>query len=92
MNTEIKNPEKKDDKKVATIIVNATPKEWNEKNISFEQVVIVAFGSYVNNDAVVYTVNYKRGEGHKPEGTMVKGESIHVKDKMIFNVTQTNRS
>ncbi|MCX6350239.1 MAG: multiubiquitin domain-containing protein [Bacteroidetes bacterium] len=75
-----------------TIIVNGREKEWNERTISFEQVVILAFGTYVDNGTTVYTVTYKRGHEPKPEGTMVKGDVVRVKNKMIFNVTATDKS
>lgn len=77
---------------LVTIIVNGREKSWNEKTISFEQVVRLAFENYVENDTTIYTVTYKRGHGEKPEGSMVKGDVITVKDKMIFNVTATDRS
>ncbi|MEZ4720482.1 MAG: multiubiquitin domain-containing protein [Flavobacteriales bacterium] len=79
-------------KKVVSIIVNGQEKEWEKDEISFKEVVILAFGSYDENPQIVYTVTYKRGQGNKPEGTMVKGESVKVKDKMIFNATRTDRS
>lgn len=75
-----------------TIIVNASPRSWTEKTISFEQVVILAFGSYDNNPNRGYTVTYSRGTGSKPEGTMVKGSVVKVKNKMIFDVTATDKS
>jgi len=74
------------------IIVNASPKEWKEKTISFEQVVILAFGSYDNNPNKGYTVTYSRGADPKPEGTMVKNSVVKVKNKMIFDVTATDKS
>lgn len=75
-----------------TIIVNAREKTWKEKTISFEQVVTLAFGSYDNNPNKGYTVTYSRGLAPKPEGTMVKGTVVNVKDKMIFDVTATDKS
>lgn len=74
------------------IIVNARDKVWNEKNITYTDVVILAFGSVSNDPNVIYTVTYKKGDNNKPEGIMVKGDSVKVKDGMRFNVTQTNRS
>lgn len=74
------------------IIVNACPHIWNEKNISFEQLVALAFGSYDNNPNKGYTVTYSRGWDPKPEGTMVKGSIVRVKNKMIFDVTATDKS
>lgn len=74
------------------IIVNAREKVWKEREISFEQVVILAFGSYDNNPNKGYTVTYSRGCEPKPEGTMVKGSIVCVKNKMIFDVTATDKS
>ena len=74
------------------IIVNGREKEWNDKTISFEQVVILAFGTYQNNGRTAYTVTYTRGNNDKPQGSMVAGDVIKVKHKMIFNVTATDKS
>lgn len=74
------------------IIVNAREKVWSEKTISFNQVVILAFGSYDNNPNKGYTVTYSRGREPKPEGTMVKGSVVNVKHKMVFDVTATDKS
>lgn len=74
------------------IIVNAREKAWSEKTISFEHVVTLAFGSYDNNPNKGYTVTYSRGMEPKPEGTMVKGSIINVKNKMVFDVTATDKS
>ena len=74
------------------IIVNAREKKWFEKKISFEQVIVLAFGIFETNESTSYTVTYKRGEDKKPEGSMVNGDTISVKDKMIFNVSKTNKS
>ena len=77
---------------VECVIINARDKAWNKNEISFEDVVKLQFGAISNNPNVIYTVTYKRGVPSKPEGSMVRGEVISVKNKMIFNVTQTNRS
>ena len=74
------------------VIVNAREKAWNNDQISFDDVVLLAYGEVSTKPIVIYTINYKRGVPSKPEGSMVKGEVIYVKNKMIFNVTQTNRS
>ena len=75
-----------------TIIVNARPHIWKEANISFEQLIALAFGSYDNNPNKGYTVTYSRGWDPKSEGTMVKGAVVRVKNKMIFDVTATDKS
>lgn len=75
-----------------TLIVNGKPKSWIERVITFEQVVVLAFGNYDPNPNKVYTVTYDRGSHENPEGTMVKGDKVLTKDKMIFNVTCTDKS
>lgn len=75
-----------------TIIVNARQHNWTEQNISFEQLVVLAFGSYDPSPGKGYTITYSRGWSPKPEGTMVKGSEVRVKNKMIFDVTATDKS
>jgi hypothetical protein len=75
-----------------TIIVNAKEKSWNEKQISFEQLIVLAFGSYDNNPDKVYTVTYDKGPNENREGSMIKGDTVFVKNKMIFNVAATDKS
>lgn len=74
------------------LIVNLKEKPWEKKKITFEQVVILAYGSYDSAEGKGYTVTYDRGPHQNPEGTMVKGSRVFVKDKMIFNVKQTDKS
>lgn len=74
------------------LIVNGREKHWAENEISFEKVVVLAFGSYDDNPNKVYTVTYDRGPRQNPEGSMVRGTKVFVKNKMIFNVTATDKS
>ena len=82
------------DKKSFTIVVNAQKKEWNGKEISYDEVVRLAFPEPPPAGVVItYTVEYERGEGHKPEGSLVQGgPPAKVKEGMIFSVTETGRS
>jgi hypothetical protein len=75
-----------------TLIINGRQKPWAEKYITFEQVVTLAYGNYDSNPNRVYTVTYDRGPHENSEGTMVKGDKVLTKDKMIFNVTCTDKS
>ncbi len=78
--------------KSAAIIVNGRQKLTMTKELSFEDVVRLAFDDAVFNDVTIYTITFKRGHGEKPEGTLVEGESVKVKDGMIFNVARTDKS
>jgi len=75
-----------------TIIVNGRQKVVTQKELSFSEIVALAFENPPVGSDVLFTVTYKRGEGNKPEGTLVEGETVKIKDGMIFNVTATNKS
>jgi hypothetical protein len=92
MNGQSENKNNSEHDKVYTLIVNGREKTWNEKEISFEQVVILAFGSFNPDPNMIYTITFKRGNGNNPEGVMEVGSSLKVKEGMIFNVSTTNRS
>lgn len=75
-----------------TIIVNGRQKKVTKKELPFAEIVALAFDNPLTGPGVVYTITYRRGEGNKPEGTLVEGETIKIKEGMIFNVTATNKS
>jgi hypothetical protein len=73
-----------------TIIVNGREKVVTGKELSFAEVVALA--GLPGGPNTIFTITYRRGEGNKPEGTLVEGDIARVKDGMIFNVTATNKS
>lgn len=75
-----------------TIIVNARQKVVTARELSFDEIVALAFDNPPTGPDIVFTVTYRRGVGDKPEGTLVEGEKVKIKDGMIFNVTATNKS
>lgn len=74
------------------IIVNAREKLWEKHTISFEQLIVLAYGSYDNNPNKSYTVTYSKGPKSNKEGTMVEGTVVDVKNNMIFDATATDKS
>lgn len=82
----------KETKIEVTIIVNGTPKKWEKRKITFVEVIILAYGNYIDKPTMVYTVAYEDGPKQNPEGSMVKGSSVFVKNKMIFHATATDKS
>lgn len=78
--------------RIEYIIVNSKRKEWSKTEITFDEVVILAYGEISTNPNIIYTVNYIKGVPNKPEGSMIKGDKISVNNKMIFNVTRTDKS
>ena len=74
------------------IIVNARPKEVKQSRLTFWEVVRLAFPQAAPSPTTYFTVTYKRGPISNPEGSMVDGQSVRIKDGMLFNVTCTDRS
>jgi hypothetical protein len=76
-------------KKVFTIIVNGREQEVDHKVVSFAEIVALA---KIPGDAnTIYTVTYKKGR-RGAEGAMVDGDTVKIKNGMIFNVTATSKS
>jgi hypothetical protein len=42
-------------------------------------------------DTYLYLVDYSRAEGNK-KGSLEAGDTVKVKDGMVFNVSETHRS
>lgn len=82
----------KDKSKTVTIVIEGTPHEWSEKEISYAQVVTLEVPDYAANSNITYSVTYKRGQGNKPEGTLAPGASVKVKEGMRFSVSETGQS
>lgn len=73
----------------ATIVINTRPFVWNEKKITFEQVLGLAFPGQ-NYDPTATSVEYSRGHG--PDHSLRQGESVNVKEKMVFDAEPAVRS
>lgn len=78
-----------DHNKEFKIIVNGRERVVTKKEMSFME--IVALADLSSGPNIIYTITYRRGEGDK-QGTLVEGDSIKIKDGMIFNVTATDKS
>jgi len=78
--------------KETTIIINGTPEVFSEKEISFAQIVELAYGHPPEGGNIVYSITYERGHGNKPEGSLIEGDSIKIKEGMLINVTRTDKS
>lgn len=83
--------EKEKDGKMVTIVVNAEEKQVAKGDLTFAQVVELADGLPTGPN-ILYSITYRKGEGNKPEGTLVEGGTAKVKEGTIFNVTATDKS
>jgi len=78
--------------KTVTIIVEGTSHEWPKGEITYAEVVTLEVPDYAQHPEITYSVKYKKGHGDKPEGILVPGASVRVKDGMIFSVSETGQS
>jgi hypothetical protein len=73
-----------------TIIINGTAVEAHEKELSFEQLVDIADpGHSIPADNYVITYSHKGEDGTT---TLMPGETVKLKNGMMFDVHPTNRS
>ena len=79
-------------KREITIIVNGTPHEWPKRHITYAEVVTLDVPDYPQHPEITYSVKYKNGPNHKPEGTLSPGGEVKVKDGEVFSVSPTGQS
>lgn len=75
-----------------TIVVSGTEHTIQKGDVSFEEVVELAYENPPYGKNTLFSVTFRRGTGNKPEGTLAPGESVKAKDGMIFDVTATDKS
>ena len=73
--------------KEVNIIVNGRPKKVPNKDISFEEVVALAFNPVPPN--AFFTVTYSHGNNG---GSLLPGKTVPVQNGMKFDVTETGQS
>jgi len=74
-----------------TMIVNTRPKVVNDRELTFAEVVALAFPGTPEPE-VTFTVTYHRAAGPRHEGNLSEGGTVTIKDGTIFDVTRTRRS
>ncbi len=90
--TDEKTRSEQADGKTITIVVNGRNRTIDDKELTFAEIVALAFDPVPSGPNVSITVTYRRGHGGKPEGSLVAGETVKVKEGMIFNVRATDKS
>lgn len=78
--------------RTVSIVINTRTCGWEEKKISFEQVIGLAYPNQPVSDQESVTVRYSRGQDGHGAGTLTAGHEIPVKEGMVFDVVRTSRS
>ena len=86
------------DKDRVKIVVNGREKVVpsgelsSDGELSFGQVVGLAFDPPPSGPGIVFTVSYRNGAGRPPDGKLVAGKSVKIQDGTVFNVSFTDKS
>lgn len=81
-----------------TIVVNGREKVMPPRSmsphgeLSFDQLVKLAYNLPPSGPDIVFTISYRNGAGRPIDGRLVAGQGVKVKDGTIFNVSFTDRS
>ena len=86
----LEDDEKKE--KEYEIIVNGRAKVVKLKELSFFDIVKLAFGEVISDGQKIYTMTFKKGVDARPEGNLVEGDIVKIKKGVIFNVSATDKS
>ena len=80
------------DKKGCTIIVNGREYTVEGDEVTFDEVIEIAYPDGGRGPLITYTVLFYEGGGRETEGGLNEGEKVKVKDGTVFNATRTDRS
>ena len=88
------HPEKPEHPNRITVLVNGEEKMLlpHTEQLSYEEIVKLAYGTLPTNPNTVYTVAYSNGPSENPKGTLTRGRSVLVKEGMVFNVSKSDKS
>lgn len=75
-----------------TIKVNSRDREVDHRDLTYWEVVKLAYPEAVPSDQIIYSIDYASGPCQNPNGALVEGQSVSVKEGMKFYVTPTDKS
>ncbi len=74
------------------IVVNARPRTVPAGDVTFDQVVALAFEVPPPGANLEFTVTYRHGAPSQPKGSLLPGTTVSVRGGMVFVVTATDKS
>ena len=82
------------DDKTFSITVNGRlkPVPVGRDELSFDELVNLAFEDPARGPQIVFTITFREGGGRPPEGELDEGQRLKVRDGTIINVTRTDQS
>lgn len=74
------------------IKVNSRHRDVDHRVLSYWEVVKLAYPEAVPSDQIIYSIDYASGPHQNPNGSMVEGQTVLIKEGMKFYVTPTDKS
>ena len=74
------------------VTVNGHTNTVAAEEISFEELLALAFTPVPAGLSWVFTVTYRGGPAGPPEGSLAPGSTVKVRDWMAFHVTKSDSS
>lgn len=74
------------------IFVNGRKRVVTTSQLSFDEVVALAFNPVPSGPNIMFTISYRNGPQANPEGHLLEGQTVAIKSGMVFNVTPTDKS
>ncbi|MDE2770286.1 MAG: multiubiquitin domain-containing protein [Bacteroidota bacterium] len=80
------------DDKTFSITVNGRPESVEQDELSFDELVDLAFANPARGPLIVFTITFREAGGRISEGELDEGQALKVRDGTIVNVTRTDQS
>ena len=72
------------------VLVNGHTNTVATEEISYEELLALAFSPVPAGPSWVFTVTYRGGPADHPEGSLTPGTTVKVRDRMAFHVTKSD--
>ena len=83
--------EDQNDKTVA-IVVNGRSRQVETEELSFDELVDLAFDDPARGPQIVFTITFRKASGRIEEGEFDEGQRLKVRNGTVVNVTRTDQS
>ena len=80
------------DDKTFLITVNGRQRQVERDELSFDELVDLAFDDPARGSQIVFTITFREAGGRITEGELDEGQRLKVRDGTIINVTRTDQS
>ena len=85
-------PVDRPDDKTYSITVNGRQRQVESEELSFDELVALAFEDPARGPQIVFTITFREAGGRMTEGELDEGQRLKVRDGTIINVTRTDQS